>query len=67
MSKQSDAKEKQNYRDKPKWPECRNCIHFMSDEFKDQHTGWTSEANIRCNLGGFKVLKMATCDKHEPM
>ena len=66
MSKQSDAKDKQSYRDKPEWPECRHCQHFRSDHIKDEHTGWVSETNLRCGLGGFKVMKLGTCNLHTP-
>ena len=61
MSKQQDAKVAQNYRDKPEWPECRNCANFSSDVID----GFT-EKNMRCSLGGFKVMKLGTCDKHVP-
>lgn len=61
MSKQSDAKAKQNYRDKPGWPECRNCVHFSSDT-----TDLFVEKDMRCTIGNFKVMKLGTCDKHEP-
>ena len=70
MSKQSDAKAKQNYRDKPEWPECRNCKFFASDEVRkySEYSGndYVEEKNLRCTIGGFKVMKLGTCDKHQP-
>jgi hypothetical protein len=69
MSKQSEAKENQNYRKQPMC--CQHCAHFSS-EFKDRRPAWSSsnyviteEKNIRCNLGGFAVQKTASCDKFE--
>jgi hypothetical protein len=70
MSKQSEAKESQNYRKKPMC--CQHCTHFSS-EFRDRRPEWaisksyviTEEKNIRCTLGGFAVQKMASCDKFE--
>ena len=61
-SKQELAKKAQNYRDKPEWPECRNCKHFISEKI-DVFT----EKNMWCNIGMFKVMKLGTCDSHEPM
>ena len=66
MSKQQDKRIMQNYRDKPVWPECRNCEHFKSDKVDVQGTGWVEEKNLRCGLGLFKVAKLGTCDRHEP-
>ncbi len=61
MSKQSEAKEKQNYtRD---INNCGNCIHFKCDREK-----WNSniiERNLRCSIGGFKIHKTAICDLYE--
>ena len=71
MSKQSDAKADQNYREKPVWRECRNCRHFSLDRVpqKSEYTDseWIDEKNLRCTLGNFAVKKLATCDKHERM
>lgn len=67
MSKQSEAKESQNYRRKPMC--CQHCKHFSSD-MVDRRPSWassnyviTEEKNIRCTLGGFKVQKTGVCDK----
>jgi hypothetical protein len=62
MSKQSEAKEKQRYRLISNM--CSNCHHFTSDV--TTHYGRVvKETYMRCNLGNFKVMKSATCDKHE--
>ncbi len=61
MSKQADAKVKQNYQAKPVWPECRICAYFKSDKVK-QPGGFVEEKNLRCEWGGFKVAKLGTCD-----
>jgi len=64
MSKQSDAKAEQNYTRELKT--CSNCKHFT---YETEKSGWnnsyTIEKNLRCGIGGFKVHKTATCDKHE--
>lgn len=65
MSKQSDAKDAQNYRREPMC--CKNCEYFSSDLI-DRKPKWatkyviTEEKNIRCMIGGFKVQKMGSCD-----
>lgn len=67
MSKQSEAKEKQNYRSKP--DTCGNCAHFTSTRETKlspwDGTEWIEEKNLRCGLGGFKVGKSGTCDEHQ--
>lgn len=68
MSKQSDAKNFQNYRETP--DTCSNCGHYESQMVERTHSGWgglrawTEEKNKRCSIGGFAVKKMATCDLH---
>lgn len=74
MSKQSDAKKEQNYREVP--DTCANCGHYESqmiektyDAWHGKHAWhgkqtWTEEKEKRCTIGGFAVKKMATCDRH---
>lgn len=63
MSKQSEAKERQEYTPKFIPSVCSNCAHFRS-EF-EQHTygsaTWTKEVNLRCGIGGFAVKKGGSC------
>lgn len=67
MSKQTDAKAAQGYQNKPVFPVCSNCRHFTSEAQVREGTfsTWTHETNLRCTIGGFKVMKMATCNEHE--
>jgi hypothetical protein len=68
MSKQSDAKKKQNYREVP--DSCANCGHYESQMVEktcdawDGKKVWTEEKGKRCSIGGFAVKKMAMCDRH---
>ena len=68
MSKQSEAKKAQNYRDDA--DTCANCANYRSeliDKTYDSYDGiqvWTEEKGKRCALGGFAVKKTATCDHH---
>ena len=64
MSKQSEAKERQEYVDKLIPCVCSNCMHYRSRfENVPTLTGETyrSETDLRCGLGGFKVKKMGSC------
>jgi hypothetical protein len=67
MSKQSEAKAAQGYREEPKT--CSNCVNFTSDHIEKSYQSfsglqtWTEEKNKRCAIGGFVVKKMATCDQ----
>lgn len=65
MSKQSVAKEKQGYEEKPVLPICSNCGYFKS-EFDKPYTGsnYVREFNLKCTLGGFTCKKTATCDRY---
>lgn len=70
MSKQSEAKESQGYVPKPTWPVCSTCMYFSSDKevippANQWNTAYTKESNLRCSLGGFKVAKLGTCDRHD--
>lgn len=68
MSKQSDAKKKQNYNPRPDRDQCSNCKHFVSDmETVPSMYGphYVHEKNLRCAVGGFKVLKRGICSEHK--
>lgn len=58
MSKQSIAKEKQNYRGDART--CSNCAHYKSEFVKNGN--WVEEKNKRCGIGDFVVKKTAVCD-----
>lgn len=67
MSKQSEAKKRQNYNPKPDIPSCANCKNFTSDLVGTK--GWDKqmyyqEKNLRCGIGNFAVRKRGTCIKH---
>lgn len=80
MSKQSEAKEKQNYCAKPLQIKCANCKHLKQDFYhydddykriagKNTDTdkyAVTYSDNLRCGIGGFAVKKMAVCDAYDP-
>lgn len=67
MSKQSKAKEEQQYNPKPVFPMCSKCVHFKSEteERKTVFGMWIKEVNIRCGLGNFAVKKQGTCKIHQ--
>jgi len=68
MSKQSEAKKRQNYNPKPEPACCSNCESFSFDV--EKFIGWDKkeyekEKNLRCSIGGFKVMKRGTCTEHK--
>lgn len=65
MSKQSKAKEKQGYVPKAKPQTCMNCKHFTHEKIlmKTPWSSYTKDTNLRCTLGGFKVMKMGMCNE----
>lgn len=71
MSKQSEAKERQNYRTNPNC--CSNCAHYKFDIVEKQYKAFdvlktwhqTEEKNKRCTFGKFAVKKSAVCDMHK--
>lgn len=69
MSKQSEAKASQGYRDAPNC--CQNCQNFTKDVVDKQYRAfsglqtWTEDKNLRCSIGAFKVNKMSVCDLFE--
>ena len=77
MSKQSDAKAKQNYCAKPVPQTCANCKHLSQNFYHydgeygrvegknpdtEKYARPTYSDNLRCGIGGFAVKKSATCD-----
>ena len=66
MSKQSDQKLFQGYVAKTKRM-CAHCKHFKSDFIRETYLDrlWTRETNLRCGLGGFKVMKTGLCNAWE--
>ena len=67
MSKQSIAKAEQGYDPKPVWPICSRCANFRSnlEQNDGEYGSWTVETEIRCAVGGFKVMKTGTCKQWE--
>ncbi len=77
MSKQSEAKQKQNYCDKPIPRICANCIYLKQNFFHYTYTGervegenpdtsrFTHSDKLRCKIGSFAIKKTATCDFFE--
>ena len=80
MSKQSVAKEKQNYCAKPVPQTCANCKHLTQNFFHYDEKYFRIEGknpdtskyarqsysdNLRCGIGEFAVKKTATCDSME--
>ena len=65
MSKQSEAKERQNYRREHRT--CSTCEHFSVKVVTKSYGSVTYnvEGTLRCTLGGFAVKKTATCDDHK--
>jgi hypothetical protein len=67
MSKQNIAKAAQNYQPKPVRATCSNCRHFdLTVTTKASYGCDYTEEKARCSLGGFAVLRLAVCDRHEP-
>ncbi len=78
MSKQSEAKERQQYTPKLIPGVCGNCEHmtcekrlpdWMADENKARPGRYTVEQHglikdLRCGIGGFAVKKMGSCSEH---
>lgn len=70
MSKQSEAKEQQQYVSKAAPETCSTCRHFEWIEnvyTNPDGTRHYSDTNLRCGIGGFAVKKMGTCRLWEPM
>ena len=66
MSKQSEARKKQNYNAKPDRDMCSNCKYFNSDMVPSEwNPEYIQEKNLRCGIGEFAVKKTATCSDHK--
>jgi hypothetical protein len=68
MSKQSEAKKHQNYNPKPEHACCANCESLTFDVEKYIGYGkkeYENYKNLRCAIGGFKVMKRGTCTAHK--
>jgi len=68
MSKQSEAKKRQNYNPKPILRHCSTCANYRFDKvtMHGEFGGtWDVESNMRCGIGGFKVMKRGTCTEHK--
>ncbi|MGO4302157.1 hypothetical protein [Cupriavidus sp. RAF12] len=51
---------------------CSNCQRFQKEVVQKEYKRWDGtvdrwgeDKSLRCGLGGFKVGKTNTCDKHE--
>ncbi len=62
VSKQSEAKAKQNYVQSPAQRCCANCEN-MSFKVKEYFNGYKEMRALRCDLGGFAVKKLGVCDE----
>lgn len=60
MSKQSEAKARQNYQGKPLSRRCRECVSLEATETRGQWGGFSER--LRCGIGGFKVTANSVCD-----
>ena len=66
MSKQSEAKAKQGYIDKPNPPVCMHCAFYRSEiGHYDNNPDYPKEINIRCGIGEFAVKKLGTCNRFQ--
>lgn len=63
MSKQTEAKAKQNYQDKPLIKRCRACKNLAIVKETDPR-GWNNEKRY-CSIGGFRVKANSICDLFE--
>ena len=71
MSKQSEAKIKQNYVAKAVPKTCSTCAFFELERVQAESPpvlrsdGWWEEKSLRCGVGGFIVKKTAICDCYQ--
>jgi len=65
MSKQQEAKIRQNYVPKAIPQVCSTCTNYTCDSTTHQHAfgSYTKTSNQRCKIGGFAVKKTGTCDE----
>lgn len=67
MSRQSDAKSRQQYEPKPQPPICSRCHYYSSEMVPSEwNPEYVDERNKRCSLGGFAVKKTASCAEFVP-
>lgn len=68
MSDQSEAQDRQNYRETARMcGNCRRCetiVKYMAYDPLSPAVACTKEAGKRCGLGGFTVKADAVCDRH---
>ena len=62
MSRITEVKTQQGYVERHTANVCKHCDWFTSDHVT-LDCGWVKEMNLRCQLGGFAVKKMASCSK----
>ena len=68
MSKQSVAKQKQGYVEKPFPRKCSTCYHYEYEEVKN--TAWSGyeyveRKKIRCGVGKFAVKGNSVCNEYK--
>ena len=63
MSKQSEAKIRQDYTPKLIPQVCSNCASYKCDSTKHEHAfgSYVKVSNQRCGIGGFAVKKTGSC------
>lgn len=63
ISRQQEARLRQNYVEDPPLPVCETCEHYRSVRLE---TAWggTEEKRKRCSLGNFAVKRKGSCRKH---
>ena len=68
MSKQSEAKKSQGYREEPAC--CKNCANYRSDIQQIPASTWVPAHKIekgrRCGIGGFAVRALGVCNLFVP-
>jgi hypothetical protein len=67
-SRKAYAKAGQGYNSNPVHPTCQNCKHFRFETEIRRNLDRSERLhpiNLRCNLGGFAVIRTAACVKHE--
>jgi hypothetical protein len=62
MSRQSEAKAKQNYQENALQTRCRTCGHYIYETNCGSPSA-ALESNRRCGIGGFAVKPNAICSE----
>lgn len=69
MTKLAQAKLKQGYVSKAQPRTCMHCTHYKMDRMEVVNgfdlSRYNVDRHLRCGLGGFKVMKMGTCNLWE--